>query len=440
MMGWLAIWTLLRNAMKLQKKQPLFVLTVAAVFAMLSATSLYAARTCSPRDFGAKGDGASKDTVALQSAIDACAAQGGGTVDVKAGTYVSAPIELKSNVTLKLEKDAKILGSPDHGDYAPITMFHLPDLKPLVSATNASNVAIEGEGTIDGNGESWWQEMRAMHDHGILGNHPRPKLIIFDHCKNVRVEGVTIQNSPMWQLVPYYTSNMVIRNVKIFAPQHSPNTDAIDPFSSSNIIIDHVYSDVGDDNVAIKSGPINSPGPDDPSRNITITDCTFKHGHGLSIGSELSGGANNIRAERISFEGTDNGIRVKSGRDRGHDVSNLVFRDITMKNVHYALLVSEYYPKVMPAENEALQPVGRLTPHFHDIVIENVTATGSGIAGVIVGLPESPVKNLVMKNVNISAETGMTIGYADVTGNGVVVKAEKGDAIKKLAEANVTLK
>jgi polygalacturonase len=400
-----------------------FVPVLVFVFLGLSASVLHAAANCDPRALGAKGDGTTKDTVALQGAIDACAKQGGGTVHLTAGTYLSAPILLKSSVTLRLDKGATLLGSPNHEDYPPITMFHLPDLQPLVSATNASNVAIEGEGTIDGNGESWWQQARAIKDHGVLGNgHPRPKLIIFDHCKNVRVEGVTIQNSPMWQLIPYYTDSMVIRNVRILAPQHSPNTDAIDPFSSSNLIIDHVYSDVGDDNVAIKSGPINSPGPDDPSKNITITDCTFKHGHGLSIGSELSGGAQNIRAERISFEGTDNGIRVKSNRDRGHDVGNLIFRDITMKDVKNPIIISEYYPKVMPPADEAAQAVGRLTPHFHDIVLENVTATGGGVAAVIAGLPESP------------------IGYAVVTGGGVVVKAEKGEAITKMTGANVTLR
>jgi polygalacturonase len=412
----------------------------AACLASVSASSLHAAKNCNPRDFGAKGDGKTKDTVALQSAIDACAAQGGGTVRLTAGTYVSAPLVLKSNVTLRMEEDAKILGSPDHGDFPPVTMFHLPDLQPLISATGASNIAIEGQGTIDGNGESWWEEVRAVKDKGVLGNHPRPKLIIFDHCKNVRVEGVTIQNSPMWQLVPYYTDGMVIRNVKILAPQHSPNTDAIDPFSSSNIIIDHVYADVGDDNVAIKSGPINSPGPDDPSRNITITDCTFMHGHGLSIGSELAGGAQNIRAERIHFEGTDQGIRVKSNRDRGNDVGNFVFRDITMKDVKTAILISEYYPKVLPPENEAPQAVGRLTPHFHDIVIENVTATGSKTAGVIIGLPESPVKNVVLNNVKLSAEEGLTICNAEVTGKGVVVTPAKGEAITKLAGAKVDIR
>jgi polygalacturonase len=411
-----------------------------AIFVAASAASAYAARMCDPRDFGAKGDGKTKDTVALQSAIDACAVESGGTVLVQKGTYISAPLVLKSNVTLRLEKDAVILGSPDHGDYPPMTMFRLPDLQPLIIAVNASNVAIEGEGTIDGNGKSWWAEARTVKDSGVLGNHPRPKLIIFDHCKNVRVEGVTIQNSPMWQLVPYYSDGVVIRNVKILAPQHSPNTDAIDPFSSSNVIIDHVYADVGDDNVAIKSGPINSPGPDDPSRNITITDCIFKYGHGLSIGSELAGGAQNIVAERIQFEGTDNGIRVKSNRDRGNDVGNFVFRDITMQDVKVAILISEYYPKVLPPENEAPQPLGRLTPHFHDIVLENVTATGSKTAGVIVGLPESPVKNVAMKNVKLTAEEGLTIGNAEVSGKDVVVTSQKGEAMTKLAGAKVTLK
>jgi polygalacturonase len=405
-----------------------------------SAGALHAARTCDVRAFGAKGDGTTKDTAAIQGAIEACARKGGGAVHLTAGTYVSAPIVLKSNITLQLDKGATLLGSPDHADYAPMTEFHLPDVQPLVSAINAENVAITGEGTIDGNGESWWREARAIHDHGILGTgHPRPKLVIFDHCKHVRVEGVTVQNSPMWQLVPYYSDDVTIRNVRILAPPRSPNTDAIDPFSSSNVLIEHVYSDVGDDNVAIKSGPINSPGPDSPSTNITIRNCTFMHGHGVSVGSELSGGAGNILAERIHFDGTDNGIRVKANRDRGHDVGPLVFRDLDMKDVKNAIIISEYYPNVLPPANEAPQPVGRLTPHFHDITIENVTATGSDVAGAIVGLPESPVQNVVLRNVNLSAKTGLTIGYADVAGTNVVVHAEQGEPIMKKAGAQVTL-
>src|SRR5580698_515543 len=185
-------------------------------------------------------------------------------------------------------------------------------------------MSIVGEGTIDGNGESWWEEARSIKDHGILGTgHPRPKLILFDYCKHVRVEGITVQNSPMWQVVPYYSDDVTIRNIRVLAPANSPNTDAVDPFSSSNITIDHLYADVGDDDIAIKSGAINSPGGDEPSNNIHITDSTFLHGHGLSIGSEIAGGAQNVVAERIHFNGTANGIRVKANRDRGNDVSHL---------------------------------------------------------------------------------------------------------------------
>ncbi len=424
----------------LQQITKLKVMTFAAVFVSIPAVALAVTPMCDPHSYGAKGDGVAKDTTAIQAAIDACERQGGGTVRLASGTYLSAPIVLKSNITLHLEKGATLLGSSDHGDYPAMAEFRLPDLQPLVSAKNAVNVAITGEGVIDGAGESWWQEIRSMKDHGVLGNgHPRPKLIVFDHCKHVLLEGITVQNSPMWQVVPYYSDDVTIRNIRVLAPPNSPNTDAVDPFSSSNVLIDHLYADVGDDDIAIKSGPINSPGPDDPSRDITITDCTFLHGHGLSVGSEIAGGVQNIRAERIHFEGTDNGIRIKSNRDRGNDVGHLSFRDIEMKGVKNALIISEYYPKVLPPDGDAGQPVTRLTPHFHDITLENVTASGSELAGVIVGLPEAPIASVVFRNVKISARKGLTIGYADVSGKDVIVQAEDGQSIVKMTGAEVSL-
>ncbi len=416
-------------------------LLMAAIFSAVSANSFGASANCAPRTFGAKGDGLAMDTKAIQAAIDSCAQKGGGTVRLVAGTYLSAPIMLKSNITLQLDEGATLLGSANQADYPAKTEFRAPGLQSLVSATDATNVSIIGEGVIDGNGESWWQMAKSIKNSGILGSdHPRPRLVVFDHCKHVRVNGVTIQNSPMWQLVPYYSDDVEIRNVKILAPAHSPNTDAIDPFSSTHVVIDHVLADVGDDDIAIKSGAINSPGPDAPSRDISIMDCTFLHGHGLSIGSEISGGAQNIRAERIHFEGTDNGIRVKANRDRGNDVSHLIFRNIHMKDVTNALIISEYYPKVFPPDGEAAQPITGLTPHFHDIVVENVVATGSQSAGAIAGLPEAPVKGVVLRNVKISAKTGMVIFNAEVTGRDVSVQAESGETIMKLAGAKVKLK
>jgi polygalacturonase len=421
--------------------QLLFLVAVAAVFAGIPASALDLSNTCNPRKYGAKGDGVSKDTAAIQAAINACEQRGGGTVRLIAGTYLSAPIVLKSNITLQIDKGATLLGSADHGDYPAKTEFREPGLQSLVSATNATHVSITGEGVIDGAGETWWEMARSIKDAGVMGSdHPRPRLVVFDHCKHVLVEGVTIQNSPMWQLVPYYSDDVTIRNIKVLAPAHSPNTDAVDPFSSSNVRIDHLFADVGDDDIAIKSGAINSPGPDAPSRDIVITDCTFLHGHGLSIGSEIAGGAQNIRAERIHFEGTDNGIRVKANRDRGNDVGHLFFRDIDMKDVKNALIISEYYPKVLPPDGEALQPITRLTPHFHDITLENVTATGSASAGAIVGLPEAPIRGVVLNHVKISARTGLTIGYAEVSGEDVTVHAEEGQPIMKEAGAKISLR
>jgi polygalacturonase len=413
---------------------------VAAAFWSAPACALELSAVCDPHAYGAKGDGATKDTAAIQKAIDACEQKGGGTVRLTAGTYLTAPIVLKSNITLQLEKGATLLGSTDHADYPAKIEFREPGLQALVSATKALNVAITGEGVIDGAGDSWWAMARAVKNAGVMGSdHPRPRLVVFDHCTHVLVEGVTLQNSPMWQLVPYYSDDVTIRNIRVLAPAHSPNTDAVDPFSSSHVVIDHVFADVGDDDIAIKSGAIGSPGPDEPSRDITITDCTFLHGHGLSIGSEIAGGAENIRAERIHFVGTDNGIRVKANRDRGNDVGHLMFRDIDMKDVKNALIISEYYPQVLPPEGEAAQPVTRLTPHFHDITIENVVATGSELAGVIVGLPEAPVAGVVLHHVKIAAEHGLTISYADVAGTDVSIEAGEGQAITKLAGAKVEL-
>jgi polygalacturonase len=348
---------------------------------------------------------------------------------------------LKSNITLDIARGTTLLGSADHADYPAKTEIGAPGTQSLVSATNAEKIVIKGAGTIDGNGESWWAQARATHNAGVVGAVVfRPRLVVFDHCKHIRMEGVTIQNSPSWQVVPYYTDDMIIRNVRILAPQHSPNTDAIDPFSSSNMVIDHIYADVGDDNIAIKSGIINSPGPDAPSRNITITDCEFMHGHGLSIGSEIAGGAQNIHAERIHFKGTDQGIRIKANRDRGADVSNISFKDITMEDVKTSILISEYYPKALPEGEVAAEPVQRLTPFFHDITIENVKSVNSAWAGVIVGLPESPVKNVVLKNVDIQAKKGMTIAYATVTASDLKVTATDGKSITVAPNAKLTIK
>ncbi len=414
-------------------------LAAALLFFPLSAA--VAERVCDVRQHGAKGDGVTKDTRAIQAAIDECAHSGGGTVRLSGGTFLSAPIVLGSHITLELAAGTVLLGSPDHADYPAKTEFRSPGLQSLVSATNAEDVAITGSGVIDGNGESWWIEARRFKDSGILGSeHSRPRLVVFDHCHHVRVEGVTLQNSPMWQLVPYNSDDVVIRNIRVLAPATSPNTDAVNPFSSSNVVIDHLFADVGDDNIAIKSGAINSPGGDLPSKNIRITNVDFRHGHGLSIGSEIAGGVQNVSVEHAHFSGTDNGIRIKANRDRGNDVSGIHFDDIQMEEVKTALIISAYYPGVLPSEDLAPAAVTRLTPHFHDIVIENMTATATKTAGVIAGLPEAPIQGLTLRNVSIHAPTGVTIGYATVTAEHFDVHVPNGQAITKLPGASLQIR
>jgi len=278
---------------------------------------------------------------------------------------------------------------------------------------------ITGGGVIDGRGETWWPHRE--------DGYTRPRLIVFDHCKHIRMEDITAENSPMWQIVPYYSDDVVFRNMKVLAPTTSHNTDGIDPFSSSHIVIDHVLIDTGDDDIAIKSGQPNSLGPDAPSTDITITDCTLLNGHGLSIGSEVSGGVQRVRAERIHFKGTGTGIRIKANRDRGNDIGPLTYTDIDMEDVGTAILITEFYPKIPDVIDPA--PVTRLTPHFHDITISNVRAKGGKEAAVVVGLPESPILGLRLINVSIEAAKGAKLEYVKIGVNHFDVRASSGVSI-----------
>jgi len=402
------------------------------------AVGAHAERVCDVTAYGAKGDGITNNAKAIQSAIDACSAKGGGVVRLASGTFLSGPIVLKSRIKLEVDAGATLLGSQDKADYPEVEELRERALQPLISAANSESITITGGGTIDGNGKPWWDAVYA-HRAGLnFAASMRPRLILFDHCKHILIENVTIQNSPSWQVVPYYCDDVVIRDSRILAPARSPNTDGIDPFSSSHVTISHMTIDVGDDNIAIKSGQPGSPGPDSPSTDITITDCTFLHGHGMSMGSEIAGGVQRVRAQRIQFKDTGNGVRIKSGRDRGGDIGDFDFRDLTMENVGTPIQVTEYYPRI--PQHDTAQPVARLTPHFHDIHIANLKATGARQAGIIIGLPESPITTITLDNVHIAAQIGLTVNDATVTAHDLSVTAATGNPYILLENARIDQK
>lgn len=402
-----------------------FVFAGAALMLPVCGTAHAAAtigKVCAVQQYGAKGDGATLDTAAIQKAIDDCAASGGGVVRLAgAAKFVSAPLVLKSHITVEIAEGTTLEGSSNHDDYPEIDVFREKGRQSLLSATDAEDITIRGGGVIDGRGESWW----------VNPHQPRPRLIVFDHCKHVLIQNVTVENSPSWQIVPYYSDDLTFRNMKITAPTPAGhNTDGIDPFSSSHVLIDHVTIDTGDDNVAIKSGQPRSEGPDAPSHDITIRDCVFLKGHGMSVGSEVAGGVQHVHVERVQFKGTTQGIRLKSGRDRGGDLSDFTYKDITMEGVGTAIQITDYYGGDRAgAVTATTAPLTRLTPHFDGIRIENLKVTGAKVALDVEGLPEAPIKNLVLENVQIEAAKAGKIFYAQVRSRGLKIEAQDGQPL-----------
>jgi polygalacturonase len=303
------------------------------------------------------------------------------------------------------------------------------DFIPFIGGKDLTDVTFTGKGTIDGNGAVWWEEAEKARQKVSGYTLPRPNLVTLNRCKNVRFENITLQNSPKFHFVPTECEGVVISNVTVLAPVHAANTDAIDPSNCRNVTITRCLIDVGDDNIAIKSGK-KVEGREFGCENITVTDCTFLHGHGMSIGSESIGGVRNVIVKRCRFEGTENGIRIKSRRGRGGVVDGLICTDNVMTNVFPALSIACYYQDSSQAKfpkDDPAQPVTDTTPMFRNIRITNLTATSTRNAGIIVGLPESVVSNVVLENVHITAETGMVIRNAKgIQLKNVTVSVKKG--------------
>ena len=346
----------------------------------------------------ASGDTTLKTTY-IQGAINYCNKTGGGTVRLTAGTYRTAPLKMLSNVTLRIDSAATLLGSPNMADWT--VSGSLKNL--LYTGSALTNVRITGGGTIDGSGAPWW----AAYNAKTISN--RPRLIYLSNITNLTIDSLTIQNSPSFHIVPNACTNVVIDHITINTDKNSPNTDGIDPSQCFNVLITNCSISDGDDNIAIKAG--GNAGAAAGCQDITVANCTFGYGHGLSIGSETSGGYNNLRVTGCTFNKTTNGIRIKSYTGAGGLVTNAYYSNITMTGVTNPIVIDWNY-------STAVVTTPPNVPAGANLYFNNLTVTGSANAGIFNGLTNSIIQNIVMTNANISAKTGMTIHYA----NGVTFK------------------
>lgn len=365
-------------------------------------------------------------TAPLQTTIDACAAKGGGRVTLRAGRYEIAPIQLRSGVELHLEKDAVLQGSADHSRYrrAFINGAYQSG-EALIGGEDIHDVAITGAGTIDGQGQSWWADEYAWRHQpppaGIPASNgaPRPWLIETFRAQRVVITGVHIRNAPMWNIVLRYTQHARIADVDIRNPADAPNTDGIDVVASQDVEIERSAITTGDDDIALKSGLAGSTLPATPTQNVRIRALRIGRGHGLSIGSETLFGIRDVAVEDIAFDGTDNGIRIKSGRDRGSQLTDFRFAHLTMHAVGTAISISDYYPH-LAEETDPPQPTTATTPYIARVTIQDLQGDAQN-AGLIVGLPEAPLRAIGLNRVCLQTAQPLRIRHADVILQAVTV-------------------
>lgn len=375
---------------------------------------VFPARDFPITDFGAKpGADAS---AALAAAIDACTKAGGGRVVVPAGEWLTGAVTLKSNVNLHVSKGATLRFSTNPADYPTVFTrwegVECMNYSALIYAFGQENIAVTGEGTLDGQAsdENWWgwtrrQEgkpalaaadrnaLNEMGEKGVpveqrvfgAGHYLRPNFITPYRCRNILIEGVTIVRSPMWELHPTLSENITVRGVQIHS--HGPNNDGCDPESSRDILIENCVFDTGDDCIAIKSGRNNDGRRVNvPSENFVIRGCTMMDGHGgVVLGSECSGSIRNIFVEdcKMDSPNLDRALRLKSNARRGGVLENVFMRRVTVGQVREAILTVDFQYEEGAKGPE--HPVAR------NIQIEQVTSTGSPRVLYLAGIPAGTI-------------------------------------------------
>jgi len=378
--------------------------------------------TLNVKKMGAKGDGKTLDTNFIQAAIMAC--PDNGRVYFPDGEYYTGPLFLRSNITIELSKNARLIGDIDRNHYPilPGITFTSDELdeynlgswegNPLdcfasiITGVNVSNVNIIGEGIIDGNANNsdWWVDVRNKRIAW------RPRGVFLNHCNNITLQGVTVTNTPSWNLHPYFSENLKFLDLKLINPKNSPNTDGCDPESCKNVDIIGVNFSVGDDCIAIKSGKIYMGRKyKKPSEYFNIRNCSMNFGHGaIVLGSEMSGGIKNITVSQCLFNQTDRGLRIKTRRGRGKDaiIDGIVFENIQMDDVLTPLVINMFYFCDPDGHTEYVYskeklPVDERTPYLGEFVFKDIDCKNVNVAaGTFFGLPEQPIKSINIENVN----------------------------------------
>ena len=364
-------------------------------------------------------EGARKNTVALQEALSSVPAQ--GTLCLGPGNWTAFPIRLKSNMTLRLQKDA-VLRAPSLRDGWPILAARdehgrmlgswegLPDacFAAPIHAVAAENLTIEGQGVLDGSGHKgdWWQWPKETRNGAR-----RPRGLHLVSCRNVKLFGFSIRNAASWTIHPQGCDDITAAGLSILAPHDSPNTDGFNPESCRNVTIAGVRFSVGDDCIAVKAGKRGPNGEDDhlaETRGVHVKHCMMERGHGgLVIGSEMSGGVHDVTIEDCEMIGTDRGLRLKTRRGRGGSVTNIAMRRVLLNGVQTALSANAHYHCDADGHDDWVQSrepaaVGKGTPVIDGIVVEDVRIqTLSHAAGAFLGLPEAPIRNVDIRGLTI---------------------------------------
>ena len=378
--------------------------------------------------FGAVGDGKTDCSKAFKKAINKCNTEGGGRVVVPKGIYLTGAIHLKSNVNLYVSKEATIKFSADPKNYLPVVFVRWEGVEcmnysPLIYAYEQENIAVTGEGILDGQGanDNWWSWKGKKEAGWVAGmpnqNDARKKLFemgekdvpvaerIFGDgfylrpnffepykCKNVLVQGVKFKDSPMWFLNPVLCRNVSI--IGVTTEGLGPNNDGCDPESCTDVLIKNCYFNTGDDCIAIKSGRNNDGRRVNvPCSNIIIQGCRMKNGHGgVSIGSELSGGIRNVYAENDTMDSPnlDRMLRIKTNSIRGGVVENVYFRNIKVGQVADAVMQIDFYYE----EGDA----GSFTPLVQNVELKNIESDKSKYGIWIRAYDRSPATNVHLEN------------------------------------------